>query len=74
MNNVLSLTDFVRAVRDSEIGSEYVYFVPEGKAYKSTVNALTATAGREGISISTTQILLVEAGELTQTAIKVFKK
>jgi hypothetical protein len=74
MNNVLSLTDFIRAIKEGKAGDPYVYFVPEGKAYKTTQNSLTATATREGISISTTQILIVEAGELTQYAVKVFKK
>lgn len=75
MQNLYSLTDFIRALKIKPLGFSSVYLVEQGKAYRTTCKALTATAGRENLKISTTQLMLVDPATLTTIeAIKVTVK
>ncbi|QYC52643.1 hypothetical protein [Salmonella phage SSBI34] len=75
MQNILGLTDFIRALKGRSLGFSAVYMVPEGKTYSQAVNGLIATAARENVKISTGQILAVDPATFaTIAAIKVTVK
>ncbi|URC22274.1 hypothetical protein CHUUTOTORO_01890 [Serratia phage vB_SmaM-ChuuTotoro] len=74
MENIFSLTEFIRELKSSALGRSLVYFVEPNKTYGTTVSGLTATASREGIKIGTSQILICEEGKQIITAIRVTRK
>jgi hypothetical protein len=74
MQNLLKLTQFLRALADKPLGFQTIYHVTEGKTYATTVSGLTAVAAREGVKIGTTQIIIVEAGVVALEAVKVTVK
>lgn len=74
MHNHHSLTEFIRILKDSQLGYSMLWHVPEGKSYTATVSGLTATAAREGVKISTAQVMIVEAGKVVELAVKVTAK
>lgn len=75
VENLLTLTPFIRAIKDQPLGFSSVYMVPQGDDYASTQNKLIAVAGREGFKISTAQLYVVDSSSLkTVQAIKVTRK
>lgn len=75
MQNLHTTTEMIRALAGRPMGFSCVFNLPEGKTYSQTVNILLATAGREGVKISTSQILIVDPASLaTETAIKITAK
>lgn len=75
MQNLYSLTEFIRALTDRPLGFSSLYLVTEGKGYRGTCKALAATAAREGLKISTSQALIVDPATLgTLEAVKVTVK
>lgn len=75
MQNIFNLTGFIRALRDKPLGFSALYLVPEDKGYSKTVNSLIATAGREGVKISTSQMLITDPAALTTVnAVNVTRK
>lgn len=75
MQNLYTLTDFIRLLTAKPLGFSALYLVTEGKGYRGTCKALTATAGREGLKISTSQALLIDPATLaTLEAVKVTVK
>lgn len=75
MQNLHTMTELIRALAGRPMGFSYVYQLPEGKSYGQTVNSLLATAGRESVKISTSQILIVDPATLaTIAAIKITVK
>ncbi|URC22791.1 hypothetical protein KASHIRA_02170 [Serratia phage vB_SmaM-Kashira] len=74
MENILSLTAFIRHLKAQQLGYSLVYFVEAPKTYAQAVSSLTATASREGIRVSTSQILICEEGKQIFTAIRVTRK
>lgn len=75
MQNVLSLTDFIRSLAGRPLGFSAMWIVPDGKGYRDTTKILTSTAGREGLKISVSQALIVDPQALTTLeAVKVTVK
>ncbi|UTC25348.1 hypothetical protein P7_158 [Pectobacterium phage vB_PcaM_P7_Pc] len=75
MQNLLTLTDFIRAMGSRPMGFSALYLVADGKGYRATCKALAAVAAREGIKISTGQALVVDPATLaTVEAIRVTVK
>lgn len=75
MQNIHSLTEFIRALADRPLGFSSFYLVTEGKGYRGTCKALTATAGREGLKISTSQAIVIDPATLSAVeAVKVTVK
>ena len=75
MQNIYSLTEFIRLLTSRPLGFSALYMVPEGKGYRGTCKALAATAAREQLKISTTQALVIDPATLaTIEAIKVTVK
>lgn len=74
MENILGFTGFIRHLKTQKLGYSLVFYITDGKTYAGTVNSLTATAAREGIKISTSQVLMCEEGKTIVTAIRVTKK
>jgi len=75
MHNLDTLTDFIRRMAGEGMGFSAFYLVPKGKSYESTCKSLTATAHREGVSISTSKILVVDPSRIsTWEAVKVTVK
>ena len=74
MHNHLSLTEFIRTLKAAPLGYAMLWHVPQDKSYTATVSGLTATAAREGVKISTAQVMLVEPGKLVELAVKVTAK
>lgn len=75
MQNLYSLTEFCRLLSSRPLGFSALYLVSDGKSYRSTCKALTATAGREGLKISTGQALVVDPANLsTVEAVRVTVK
>ena len=75
MHNIMTLTEFVRHLKAGGLGYSALYLVPEGKTYTATCKGLVATARRDGLRISTAQMLITDPALLTTTeAIKVTAK
>lgn len=74
MKNIFGFSDFVRFLKEQPAGEAFVYFVPEGKTYRQTVNSLTATAVKFQINLTTDQIMIVQAGKVTEYAVSVTRK
>lgn len=75
MKNLLTLTDFIRSLSSSGQGSSSIYLVPAGKGYDATCKSLTATAHREGVNISSSKVIVVDASSLRALeAVKVMVK
>lgn len=75
MQNLLTLTDFIRAMGSRPMGFSALYLVTDGKGYRPTCKALAAVAAREGVKISTGQALVVDPATLaTVEAIRVTVK
>lgn len=75
MQNIYSLTEFIRLLKIRPLGFSGVYLVAPGKSYDSTCRGLVATAHREGLTISASKILAVDPATLaTIEAVKVTVK
>lgn len=75
MQNIYSLTEFIRLIKARPLGFSAVYLVPPGKTYDATCKSLVATAHREGVTISAGKILAVDPATLaTIEAVKVTVK
>jgi len=64
MQNLYSLTDFVRLMKSKGMGFSSLYLVPRGKSYGGTSRSLVATACREGVVISTAKAIVLDPSSL----------
>lgn len=75
MQNLYSLTEFIRLLKIRPMGFSALYLVPAGRSYDSTCKSLTATAHREGVTISAAKVLAVDPSNLaTLEAVRVTVK
>ena len=75
MENLLTLTEFARAMASRPVGFAAIWIVEKGKLYDVTCKALAATARREGIRISCSQSMVIDPASLEAlNAVKVIRK
>ncbi|AEZ66254.1 hypothetical protein CB7_134 [Pectobacterium phage vB_PatM_CB7] len=75
MQNLYSMTEFIRLLAGRPMGFTCLYLVTDGKGYRITSKSLAAIAAREGVKISTAQALIVDPATVaTIEAIRVTVK
>ena len=75
MMNPYSLTELIRLLKSKPLGTSYNYIVTEGKDYAGVSRSITATASREGLKVSISQILIVDPSTCeTKEGVKIIRK
>ncbi|QUL77406.1 hypothetical protein [Escherichia phage UPEC06] len=75
MINILSLTEVIRFLKNNALGTSITYLIPQGKDYASVTRSITATASREEIKVSVSQLLIVDPSSCeTIQAVKIIRK
>lgn len=72
--NMASVPDAVRYVDGLPVGGSVVLVVPDRKTYADLQRHVTSVAARLGANVSTSQLLLVEPGEVSRFVIRITHK